>query len=541
MVLVVVVALLGGPFLAAAQEGTPGAGAANPRLYKAVVPEQRRAVMAETADRLSRYRIEATLRVAPAGQGSPAAGTAEETATLDGTEQVTFVNATGGELAEVSFRLFANAPPFYVAPGTAEAGGTEVRDVTVDGRPTTPEPSVGGSVLRVPLPAPVPPGGAAEIGLAFTTTVPTAAEGSPLHAFEPSTGTWVLPHWFPILAGFDPETGWAIDPFSPSGDPIFAEAALYDVRLIAPSGLVLVASGARVDVSRRGDEALHRFVTGPSRGFALVVDDDFASSSREVGGTTVTASFNPGHEAAGETVLAAGVAALARYNELFGPYPYDDLDLVETPFSAFGGVVASEQPQLVLMGGDFYGAAGQPAAPPEATAGVVAHEVAHQWWYGLVGNNPNRHAFIDEGMAELSRTLFLEGQFGPEVGAAYRADLRRGYEAFAAGAGDQVVDQPTDAFVPPEGYFPTAYGRAALGFLALRAEIGDDAFFAALRDYVDRERFRVAQPADLRAAFERAAGRDLGGFWGAWFETAGPLPSAPAAGPATAPVGTPAP
>lgn len=68
---------------------------------------------------------------------------------------------------------------------------------------------------------------------------------------------------------------------------------------------------------------------------------------------------------------------------------------------------------------------------------TVTHEVAHQWWYGPVGNNQNRHALSGEGMAVLSTALFLEHRSGPEAGEAYHPDVRLGYEAFVARADDR--------------------------------------------------------------------------------------------------------
>jgi hypothetical protein len=87
-------------------------------------------------------------------------------------------------------------------------------------------------------------------------------------------------------------------------------------------------------------------------------------------------------------------------------------------------------------------------------------------------------------------------------------------------------------------------GKAGLGFVAIRDEIGDVAFFEALRSYADSSRFDVATPADLLRAFERASDRDLDALWTLWFhDTRGrveivmePAPATPIASPAAKPV-----
>ena len=65
-----------------------------------------------------------------------------------------------------------------------------------------------------------------------------------------------------------------------------------------------------------------------------------------------------------------------------------------------------------------------------------------------------------------------------------------------------------------------AYGKGALGFLAIRDQIGDAAFRDALAEYADSFRLGIAEPADLLAAFESASGQSLEALWSFWFESA---------------------
>ena len=187
---------------------------------------------------------------------------------------------------------------------------------------------------------------------------------------------------------------------------------------------------------------------------------------------------------------------------------------------------------------------------PGAVEFLVAHEVAHQWWYGLVGSNPHRHAFLHEGLAEHSAVLYFERRYGVE---AAEAQLRTGlilpYATMLLTDGDRIVDQPTADFPDSEAYYATAFGKAGLGFAALRHEVGDEAFVAGLRHYAETMRFAVATPDDLRSALEEASGRDLDAFWRLWFGTAGgqvaivmepepatPAPATPVASPTASPV-----
>jgi hypothetical protein len=163
----------------------------------------------------------------------------------------------------------------------------------------------------------------------------------------------------------------------------------------------------------------------------------------------------------------------------------------------------------------------------------------------VVGSNPHRHAFLDEGLSEYSAVLYFEHQYGPAVAAAHLRDgLVHRYALMLVTAGDHVVDQPTVDFPDRASYYATVYRKAGLGFGAIRQEIGDAAFFAALRSYAAAQHYGLANPTALRGAFEAAAGRELADIWTLWFELAhgrveivmAPPPATPgsaAPGPAT--------
>jgi aminopeptidase N len=122
-------------------------------------------------------------------------------------------------------------------------------------------------------------------------------------------------------------------------------------------------------------------------------------------------------------------------------------------------------------------------------------------------------------MANYSSILYFEEQYGPEV-AKQQADinLELPYLMMLFTDGDEIVDQPTDAFPNAGTYGTTIYGKGALGFQAIHEEIGDDAFYAGLKAYVEQERFGVALPEDLKGAFEQASGKDLTELWHHWFQ-----------------------
>ncbi|CAA9559580.1 MAG: hypothetical protein AVDCRST_MAG49-2289 [uncultured Thermomicrobiales bacterium] len=492
------------PATPAAPAPEVGPGDADPDLYAPVLPDQRDAVYAETAGRLSRYRIEAT--IVPAAETRPA--------TITGTVDLRVYNDAGEDRDALYFRLYANDDRY------AE-GGMTLDAVAVAGVPTTPELSVADTVARVPLSAPLATGAAIDLTVGFAATVPTAAaESYGMFNYAPDSGTLALAHWFPILAGYGQDGAWNLAPPSANGDPVFANTALYDVALTAPTDLVLVTTGSEVDAAPAGDGATrHRFVSGPVRDFTVVADDDYETVTEEVDGTTVVSHFNPANAEGGAAVLRFGAQALRHFNERLGAYPYAEMDLVD--LTVRNGAAGIEFPQLMFIGGDYYDDPNLARGVPTFLEDVVAHEVLHQWWYALVGNDQYVDAFIDEGLTNYLTMVYFELVYGPEVGAEQtEIYLERPYLRVLFSRGDDVVDRPTDDFASGGLYAVMVYNKAALGFGAIREAIGDEAFFGALRAYAADYRFEVAVPGDLLAAFEAAAGEELDELWRHWFEAA---------------------
>ena len=467
-------------------------------LYDDVRPEVRGEVSAATGEGIGTYEIAATLDA--------------ETGTIAGDERVVFVNRTGTALSEVWFRLYPNTA--YYGEGGLTIDGPRVEGVEVAA-----ELAVEETALRVPLSDGLPPGASVQIELAFTTTVPVDSAGSyGIFKRDSIDGTWIVADWYPIVAGYDEDGGWELDLPTSFGDPTFAESALYDVALTAPAELRVVTSGRRVEEEPIGDGTVRRrYVAGPARDFTLVADDDYVAAAGEVDGIAVRVYAEPESAGAGQLALGVALRALRVYGERFGEYPFGELDLVQTRLVegtlgvSWAGIVFLDGP---LVMGQFA------AEAPGAFEAVVAHEVGHQWWGGTVGANSNDHTFMVEGLTEYLAVAYVEWTAGEEAGAAALEGSVARRTRVLLEVGDGVADLPIAEGQDRRQRTAIFYGKAALGFHAIRDEVGDEAFFGGLRAYAEEYRFRIAEPEDLRGAFEAASGEDLSELWRHWFEAA---------------------
>jgi hypothetical protein len=443
--------------------------------------------------------------------------------TIDGEMTVAWRNPAPAPLAEVWFRLFPNA-------GYYGEGNLAVANLTVDGVAVNPELALDDTALRVPLPDPVAPGESAAIALTFTTTVPADSTGSfGIFTRDTGNGAWVLADWYPLLAVYEEVTGWALPPVTSFGDPTYAPSAFYDVQITAPPDLTVVTTGvlAAEEVEAEtppssgggqgGETVTRRYVAGPARDFVIVADDDHTAMRQMVGETELTLWTSPDLDpATGEQTLTLAADALRYYDDWLGPYPARDVELVQVdPSGALGiawaGLLFLDGPALL----ETYGAHDR-----DGLATIVAHEVSHLWWGILVGGDSNAHGYIQEGLATVSSLLFIEEALGPEAATAELDAWVIGPAQRLLGAGDTVVDVPIAEGQDESIRSDATYGKGSLGFLAIREEIGEEAFAAALRDAATRYAWREMTPADLRAAFERASGKDLATLWSHWFDEA---------------------
>ncbi len=477
---------------------------AAPDSYLGIVSGLRDEIRQETGGRLSSYHMDVRL--------DPVAST------ISGRLRLRFINAFDQALSDLAFRLYPNAP-YY------DEGALRLRDARVGSDTVQPVYEADDTVMRLPLASPLQPGDQITIHLRFETVVPMDSHGTyGIFTRDSQRGTWVLADWYPIVAGYEPGRGWRVDPPTDLGDPTFSQAALYDVSITTPPDLTVVATGDDVEQTAKGGATTRRFVSGPAREFTLVIDDDYVASSVTVAGTRVTMFRNPGADNdRAALALDAAAQALAAYASRYGPYPYTELDVVETELAgalgvSWAGIIFLDSSELLAR---------PPASDLDTQRFVftVAHEVGHQWWGGTIGVNSNDHPFLVEGLTNYLAIICLADLLGQDVARQQlRQQIVQPYLAAIEHYGDGVASRPAAAPQdgPPNGVL--IYGKAALGFLAIQIELGDEAFFAALRDLAEQRSFGITSPAEVRQFFERSAGVSLAEIWRFWFDAAEATP-----------------
>ncbi len=407
-----------------------------------------------------------------------------------GSAQVVYRNRTAAPLSELVFRLYPNTRIY--------ASRLAIQQATVNGRPAAFALEVEDTALRLPLDPPLLPGESAIVELAFTTAIPV----NNLVAYRMinyAVGVVVLNDVFPLLAVHDAQ-GWDLMPVAEQGDAVSSEVAFFRVRLTAPREMVVAASGVSTGQEEQGDgTAMWTFVTGPARTVAIVMSDSFEMIETIVDGIAVRSYYLPQDQVGGEAMLQYAADALRVYGTHFGSYPYTELDVVEAPIGA-GGM---ESPGLIMIQDQHY------TLQEGYAEFVTAHEVAHQWWYNLVGNHQQAAPWIDESLTNYCVLPYYQEVRGSARAAEAKVWYLSGpYELAREVGQDLPINLPAGAYPNPI-YYRIVYAKGGLFFDALQARLGDERFFAILRDYADAYRWGMVTEADLLGFWRERAGQGI--------------------------------
>jgi hypothetical protein len=400
-------------------------------------------------------------------------GTGADGAVWRGSERVSFANTGRTPLRRVWLRLWDNG-----IAGCRHAPAMSVSNVT--GGLAGPL-SVACTARPVDLPHALPPGRRAALSFDLVIRIPQRDDRFGRLGPEILVGNAI-----PVLAIRD-ASGVHLSPYSNLGESFYSQIAHFDVTLATPDDMKVAATGVQQRAAHAGGLLVRRFVAPRVRDFAWAAGQLQTVEGTTSTGVLVRVSYPPAvSRDAAVHALAVARSAMARYAGLLGPYPYPEVDVVLGAFQTFGGM---EYPGLVMS---------VAAEPP------VAHELAHQWWYGLVGDDQYSAPWLDEAFA-----TWTEGWFsGTNSSLCSTAEWRS--------AGDRVTANMGYWQLHPRDYGPSVYQEGACALQSLDELLGDSAFTALLGHYAREHRYGWSTTAEFEAAVQAAdPGTDLRGFWAA--------------------------
>ena len=487
----------------------------------------------------------------------------ERTNIIEGSEQLTYFNNSPDTLKFVYFHLYQNAfqPSSYldnlqkqnnVKPRygkyEAEKRGTEISKIQNNGNDLKTE--LDNTILKVYLPKPLPPSSSIDFTIDFKTYFDLGNTRRRMKLFN-SFGSKHFDgvHWYPRICVYDAKFGW--DTQQHLGKEFYGDFGVYDLELTFSSNFVVEATGVlqnpnevlpkelrdKLDIknfaNKKWNEApsiitpydpaqrkTWKFHAENVHDAAFTADPNYRIGEAEWNGIKVYAICQEPHASKWQNAAAFTAKVIETYSRDFGMYVYPKMVVAD----AQDGM---EYPMLTLDGG----------FDPDYRQ-LLAHEVGHNWFFGMVGNNETYRAMLDEGFTQFLTAWAMEHIDGKYIvknppKSKYlkkftEADEARYVRAYYGYLNDAVRDQDeflnthSDGFhgaLAHGGGYRHVYYKTATMLYNLQYVLGDSLFLAAMQNYFAT--WKIAHPyvEDLRESFIRFTKVDLNWFFDQWIET----------------------
>lgn len=492
-----------------------------------------------------RYSIQATLD--------------PESRRLTGTERIVYRNNSPTELQQVVFNLYQNlfTEEFTGRNSPLNTGGITLTKFTYNGANVGPltqaqyeanqregRSSVGyrttGTISRVRLPSPIAVGDSAVFEVEWNFRVPPS--NAPRTGFEDALGGRVLQvaQWYPQIAVYDDVVGLDVTPYREGGE-FYLEYGDFDVALTLPAGWTVGATGdlvnaeqiLRPEVRQRlaqaaaSDETVTvlprtewgttgattngdngnvtwRYTARDVRDFAFATSNHYQWDARraQVAGRTVMVHslFRPGAPSWNESARF-GEHSVEYHSRALVPYAYPQITVSEGP------IYGMEYPMIVFIG--------KPTGRRELYE-VITHEIGHEWFPMMVGQDEAAYAWMDEGFTTYDEARAVADLF-PDYDPWEQP--RAAYLSIAGDKGEVPLMRHIDlVFGQPAGV--SGYYKPGTLLRSLQRILGDSVMAEGMRTYSREWQFKHPYPWDFFNTMERVSGRDLDWFfYPFWYRT----------------------
>lgn len=432
-------------------------------------------------------------------------GTLENHAFL-GTQRVNYVNKEQVELKELYFHLYPNiyqsekmfedAMMDTQFPDGFCKGGIEIYEVSLLGMPLKTE--ITDRHIKINLYTPLQPGQSLIITFKYKTTLPKGHTRMGYYG-----NSFNLTGFYPVAAVYD--NGWRIDDYNNNGDPFFTDVSDYFITINVPESFNVASSG-EYTTHLSGSTKTCRILAEDVREAAIVADTDLKLYEDMVDGITVKSYAK--NDTYGHHTLEIAKEALSFYNSTFGRYPYSQLSVVES--SMHGG--GMEYPNLVLISEEFY-----KDSEKINLEWIIAHEIAHQWWYGLVGSDPIGDPFMDESLTEFSTLLYTRSKYDNEQYEKLKNHFcLEPYASYKHILEDTVIHKDIMKYETAFELSMLAYNKGCMMYIDMENIMGEEKLKKTLQSYYNNYRYSIVSDEQWKEHIKSAHDYDWDSFFKKW-------------------------
>jgi len=488
----------------------------------------------------------------------------EKTHIVEATEELTYWNNSPDALPFVYFHLYQNAfvkgsyleelhrvngqPIERMGAYQARGLGTIVENLTVNGKRVKTE--LDNTILKVYLPEPLQPGQSVTFRMNFATFFDRGDFRRRMALYN----SWGFPHyngvhWYPRISVYDAKKGWDTDQHL--NKELYGNFGLFDVKLTFAENYVVEATGAlqneadvlppdlraKLDIKNFANKPWNEkpsiiipydsarrktwhYVANNVHDFAFTADPSYRMGETVWNGVRCIALVTEPHASKWQTASDYVAKIIQTFSEDFGMYEYPKMVAAD----ANDGM---EYPMLTLDGGaepDFHG--------------LLVHEIGHNWFYGMIGNNETYRAALDEGFTQFLTAWGLTRIDGDTMietkeKNSYKRRFREPkltrdrnvynrYMGDATRSEDKMLNTHSNDFhsaIGHENGYSNVYHKTATMLYNLQYTLGDSLFSEAMKYYVKKWKFAHPYLEDFRTSIIEFTHQDLNWFFDQWLET----------------------
>ena len=315
-----------------------------------------------------------------------------------------------------------------------------------------------------------------------------------------------------------------------SGDDTYREHLddwiMLDLTILGPDDFVITAPGKLIKTEKTNRGTAHRFATnGPIRNIIPVVAGRYIGTTQIHKGVETTVYTAPDSLRNVDRIHEAAADAIAYFSEIFGPYPHNDLKIVETPAFADITIRGYAAPGMLLFGEqsvfnfDISDIRGDNILIDHVYR-IVAREIAHQWWgQSLAPANTEKYEggrLFSETLARYAELLLVEKHLGRDIMLGW---VRVEHDRYLSGrSGLSSPEMPLYRVRDDQDYLADSKGTVAMH--ALKETLGANVINRALQQVLDAHRYPNIPPVslDLVAALKKAANVEHHALINDWFK-----------------------
>ncbi len=362
------------------------------------------------------------------------------------------------------------------------------------------------TLVKVRLPKPVSPNDTVTLKMGFEVKLPQ------VFARMGYSGNFIMAgQWFPKVAVYEPsgtrgrtEEGWNAHQYHGNSE-FYSDFGIYNVKIQVPAQYTVAATGfppKPATIDKKSGMKTYRFYADDVHDFAWAASPDFvyaedSFSAPNVPGIKIKLYLDPKHTDLKERYMYAVKKSLESYSAWYGKYPYSTLSVVVPPEGA-GGAGGMEYPTLITTW------AADSADMDFELERVIAHEIGHQYWYGMVASNEFEEAWLDEAFTSYAEDKVMEAEYGVQPNTLIEAIYMTNPASLTSFAWN---------YKNHDHYADNVYIRGKLVLLAIEKEIGAKQMKRVLKTYFERWKFRHPSTGDFQKVLENVTKRSWDSFF----------------------------